>query len=306
LSQLISNPDFAIARYNEDGSLDASFDHDGRVVTNFWVDPLDEEVRSFDEAAAVVLAAARPPGRKAPYKIIAGGFSQAGEEAPTEEDFAVSRYNYDGSLDTSCDSDGLVTTDFDGLFDVVESLALMDALPGARPKGDSHQIVAAGITVVGDESTEEDFALVRYNDDCSIDTSFGAGGAFGDGKVITDFLGGFDEAIDVAIQKYEDTEEGGDRFKIVVVGVAAQPDPEEEDFAIARYNEDGSLDTSFGVGGEEGDGKVRTDFHGPGNDDKATGVVIAHDDITVVGHAFDPGTGGEDFALAVYDAVDEP
>jgi uncharacterized delta-60 repeat protein len=181
LSQLISNPDFAIARYNEDGSLDASFDHDGRVVTNFWVDPLDEEVRSFDEAAAVVLAAARPPNRKAPYKIIAGGFSQAGEEAPTEEDFAVSRYNYDGSLDTSCDSDGLVTTDFDGLFDVVESLALMDALPGARPKGDSHQIVAAGITVVGDESTEEDFALVRYNDDCSIDTSFGAGGAFGEG-----------------------------------------------------------------------------------------------------------------------------
>ena len=182
----------------------------------------------------------------------------------------------------------------------------MDPQPGARPRGESHQIVAAGITVVGEGLTEEDFALVRYNDDCSIDTTFGAGGAVGDGLVVTDFLEGFDEAVDVAIQGPPDDEDlhpDGDRYKVVVVGVAAQPDPEEEDFGIARYNEDGSLDTSFGVGGDEGDGKVRTDFHGPGDDDKATGVIIVGDRIVVVGHGFEPGATGEDFALGVYHAV---
>ena len=298
LSQSSRNPAFAIARYNEDGSLDASFDGDGRVVTNFWVDPTDDEVRSFDEAAAVALAEYEGEDGEESYKIIVAGYSQAGEEAPTEEDFAVARYNTDGSLDTTCDGDGLATTDFDEQFDVVESIALMG-------DGDEdYKIVAVGITVVGEDGpTEEDFALARYNTDCSLDASFGTGGAFGDGKVITDFLGGFDEALDVAILKEDDV------HKIIVVGVSAKPetesDPEEEDFGIACYNVDGSLDTSFGVGGAEGDGKVRTDFHGPGNDDKATGVVIVDDDIVVVGHGFDPLSTGEDFAFAVYDSAAE-
>ena len=70
---------------------------------------------------------------------------------------------------------------------------------------------------------------------------------------------------------------------------------------VARYNEDGSLDTTFGVGG-----LVRTDFGvdtmiSDDENDKAAGVVIIDDDIFVAGHAFNLVTG-EDFALANYNS----
>src|SRR5919106_1322270 len=75
----------------------------------------------------------------------------------------------------------------------------------------------------------------------------------GDGKVTTDFAGGGDQAQAVAIQ--------GDG-KIVAAGFASSAD-----FALTRYNPDGSLDTTF-----DGDGKVTTDFAGGGDD--AHGVAI--------------------------------
>ncbi len=96
------------------------------------------------------------------------------------------------------------------------------------------KIVAVGLAG-GDEN---DFALARYNPNGSLDPSFS-----GDGKQTTDF-GGNDAAIGVAIQ--------GDG-KIVTVGGAAGPG--FSDFALARYNPNGSLDTSF-----SGDGKQTTDF----------------------------------------------
>ena len=97
------------------------------------------------------------------------------------------------------------------------------------------------IVMVGGRFT--DFILARFNADGSLDTSFGVGG----GKVITDMGSGFrqEEALAVAIQA-----DG----KIVVVGHtaidAAPPAPDlPATFALARYNTDGSLDTSFGTGG---------------------------------------------------------
>ena len=118
-------------------------------------------------------------------------------------------------------------------------------------------------------------------------------------------------ALDVAIV------EDDDEYKIVVVGVATTPEvldpddedivisPEEEDFAVARYNSDGSLDTSF-----DGDGKVRIDFGDatiPSEDenDKAAGIVISDNDYIIAGHAFNAGTTGEDFAVIVIDGEDE-
>src|ERR687896_174979 len=68
----------------------------------------------------------------------------------------------------------------------------------------------------------------------------------GDGKVTTDFAGADDEAQGVAIQ--------GDG-KSVSAGLAGVSGT--DDFALARYNSDGSLDPTF-----SGDGKVTTDFAG--------------------------------------------
>src|SRR6266540_406224 len=86
--------DFAVARYNPDGSLDTSFDGDGKVVTDFG--------GTNDEASAVAVQAADG-------KIVAAGTTVPGVH---RFDFALARYNADGSLDPSFDGDGRVTTDF--------------------------------------------------------------------------------------------------------------------------------------------------------------------------------------------------
>lgn len=81
------DPDFGLARYNRDGSLDLTFDGDGTVRTNFGFG-------HYDEAHAVAV--------QGDGKIVVAG-SSAG-------DFALTRYDRDGSLDTTFDQDGRVTT----------------------------------------------------------------------------------------------------------------------------------------------------------------------------------------------------
>ncbi|HEX4608314.1 MAG TPA: FG-GAP-like repeat-containing protein, partial [Urbifossiella sp.] len=129
--------------------------------------------------------------------------------------------------------------------------------------------------VVAVGSKNNDFVVVRYNADGSLDTAFGTGGV-----ATVDFaLGGgnVDQATDVAVQA-----DG----KIVVVG-SASTTAAGDDFAVARLNADGSLDGTFGTGG-----KVHVDFAGGGTaDDDANGVAIAADgDIYVVGSAASAGT----------------
>ncbi|MBA3785485.1 MAG: hypothetical protein H0X15_08105, partial [Acidobacteria bacterium] len=92
-----------------------------------------------------------------------------------------------------------------------------------------------------------------YNTDGTLDTSFGASG-----KVITSISGGNESAYGVALQS-----DG----KIVAVGQTGSPGT---DFALVRYNTDGSLDNSFGAGG-----KVTTDFGS--SEDVAYGVAIQTD-----------------------------
>ena len=83
-----SNYDFALVRYNTDGSLDTTFDSDGKVTTAIG--------SGNDYAYSVAI--------QSDGKIVAAGYSQR------SNDFALVRYNTDGSLDTSFDSDGKVTT----------------------------------------------------------------------------------------------------------------------------------------------------------------------------------------------------
>jgi len=169
-----SNSDFALARYNADGSLDTSFSGDGKETTDFAGDS--------DSAWGVAVQ----PGGKV---VVAGG---------SNSDFALARYNADGSLDTSFSDDGKQTTDFGGGFDYGSDVAI-------QPDGK--------IVVVGEGAG--DFALARYDADGSLDASFS-----GDGKQTTDFAGGYDGGRGVALQP-----DG----KIVAVGSAGS------NFALARY-----------------------------------------------------------------------
>ena len=82
--------DFALARYNENGTLDTSFDTDGKVIT---------EIGSVYD----MRGGRAPVGRQDRGR----GYSFNG----SDYDFALARYNQDGSLDTSFDGDGKVITE---------------------------------------------------------------------------------------------------------------------------------------------------------------------------------------------------
>jgi uncharacterized delta-60 repeat protein len=215
-----------------DGDLDPTFGSGGKVVTNF----------NLPASAAGGVAI------QADGKIVAAGFTYD-EEANV--DFGAARYEPDGTLDPTFDSDGRVTTDFFGLSDVANALAIQS----------DGKIVLAGSAM---QNLANDFALVRYNPDGSLDSTFD-----GDGKVTTDFSGGGDIAYGVVIQP-----DG----KILAVGVSNNF-ASSADVAIVRYNGDGSLDPTFGVGG-----RVLTDVSGAG--EVAFGVVLQPDaKIVVVGLA---------------------
>jgi uncharacterized delta-60 repeat protein len=174
-------------------------------------------------------------------------------------DIIVARYNADGSLDSPFGSGGRVITNF-GMGATEQALALVLQTDG--------KIVVAGRTT---KNGNFDFALVRYETTGIVDTTFGTAGL-----VTTDFGGSVDRAFAMALQP-----DG----KLVVVGDA------DANFALARYNSNGSLDASFGF-----DGKVVTSF---GGSDQAAAVVLQPDGKIVVAGQTDTGTS-IDFALARY------
>ncbi len=243
--------DFGLSRYEPDGSPDPTFGTGGKVATD--IDPTSGQ-GSVDLAHAVAL---QPDG-----KIVAAGFSENGVVGGGPR-FAVVRYQPDGGLDGTFGTGGKVTTDLVGSHEEAEGLVL-------QPDG---KIVVAGGT--GTATASFDFALARYGSDGSLDPAFGAGGI-----VTTDLAGNLDKAHSIARQS-----DG----KLVVAGETLSNglDP-SYNFALARYNEDGSLDTTFGAGGT-----VTTDFGG--HNDHAFAIALQPDgNIVAAGDAF------PDFALARY------
>lgn len=246
--------DFLVARFNSNGSLDMTFGMGGKVATDI--------AGGLDQAEALVL--------QSDGNIILGGISRPSATSP--DVFTLVRYTATGVLDTSFGMGGKVTTDFGGSFAHLFSLALHS----------DGRIVAAGRT--RNLNTGNDVALARYNVNGTLDPTFGTGG-----RVVTDFFGSDDSAVDVAIQQ---------DWRIVVVGHASRAfDAASADFAVLRYRGDGVLDPTFGS-----NGKVLTDFFG--FSDQARAVVIdANGDIVAAGSANrssqappDP----QDFALARY------
>jgi uncharacterized delta-60 repeat protein len=180
-------------------------------------------------------------------------------------DFALTRHDEAGNLDHGFGTDGVATTDLGGDSDQALGAALLP----------DNGIVAVGRTDVrGPQKT--DFAVVRYLPDGTLNPNFGNGGI-----VTTPFAGLGAQANAVAVQP-----DG----KIVVAGFALT-NAINFDFAVARYNPDGSLDDNFGA-----HGIVNTDL-GSENDD-ATGLAIQSDGkIVLAGVA---GPTGEDVGLARY------
>jgi uncharacterized delta-60 repeat protein len=301
-----TDPKWALARYNADGTIDTSFGGgDGKVITNF----------TGGEDAVYGLAI------QADGKIVAAG--DAGLRTGNSK-FAVARYDSGGTLDPSFGGgDGKVTTNFTTGDDPVSSLVLQpteeivvvggSAQNRANPKvavaryladgtldpdfsGDGKvttdlsarkdygnavtlqpdgKIIVGGLAAVS--GSRASFELIRYDGDGSLDSTFS-----GNGKLTTNFTARDDSVQGIVVRSDLD----------IVAGGIAGSGRSNAKFALAYYQPDGTLDPSFGGG----DGKVITDI--TGGYDAAWDIVIQPDDKVVAGGEAS-GSGGR-FAAARY------
>lgn len=164
----------------------------------------------------------------------------------------------------------MVTSGFSTTTDYAKAVAI-------QPDG---KIVVGGQAKV----SNDDFALVRLNSDGTPDATFGTGG-----KVTTDF--GVDNDYINAVMILSDG-------KILALGSTLFPVTSLRDFALVRYNTDGSLDATFGTGG-----KLVTDM-GPGTN-QIDAAALQTDGKLVVAGAINAGPTA-DFVLARYDLASTP
>ncbi|MBI2723023.1 MAG: T9SS type A sorting domain-containing protein [Bacteroidetes bacterium] len=239
------NTDFAMARYNADGTLDAGFGMAGLVTTTVSV--------ADDIASSVIL---QPDG-----KLVVGGYYRNG----TYDDCVLIRYNINGTIDNTYGVNGKTLISFSNFNDYLQDMVLQT---------DGKIVVAGSHTSSGSFSN---FALARVNTNGTLDTSFGVNGKITYG--ITQTISG---ASSVLIQP-----DG----KIIASGASSVN--ATFDFCIRRYNSDGSADNTFGV-----QGKVMTPV-GNSTDEIMAAALQSDGKLVVAGYATDSLTG-VNTALARY------
>ena len=302
--------DFGLARFNSDGSIDSSFGSFGTVITNLGgaddcssviVQPDGKILLAGDggqgnrQASSFMVVRYKSDGRKdlsfgkggvseirfsdgfdqayamalqPDGKIVLAGSSDSNNE---KTPFAVARINSDGSLDETFGDGGKFTLNFFGTDNEVRSVALQS----------DGKILLAG-WADRKEPGPEIFALARLNSNGSLDKSFGDRG-----KVTDELFGRGGQASAINIQP------GG---KIVVAGYAGSDNSAVPviDFAVFRYNSDGTLDTSFGSSG-----LLITDLHHAF--DFGNAMAFQPDGKIIVAGGSDDIGIESDFALVRYD-----
>jgi uncharacterized delta-60 repeat protein len=293
----LASSDLAVAlvRYNSDGSLDATFGSGGIA---------------FDGM----------PGRAWDVEILADGRIVVAGDSPVENstqdfgDFLVARFTSSGRLDASFGLGGSVVTDMSSNADLARNLVVQpngalvvsgepigtdplrrtavarftaDGALDTSFNGSGKLVIAGahvgrGLALQGDgrlvlvgstvpvQSPQNDFthfAVLRLNADGTFDSSFGT-----EGLATASITGLTDVAHDVVLQS-----DG----RIVVAGEGNLVNP---NFALARFNTDGTLDTTFDV-----DGKLMVDFFG--FEDRAETVALQSGKIVAGGLATDRTAG---------------
>jgi uncharacterized delta-60 repeat protein len=279
----VSGADFAMARLTKSGTLDTTFSSDGKLLTDI--------VQSNDEFVTDI-------EYQADGKVLVLGQSNYGSTA-------IARYTTDGSLDASFGTAGTLIIESDVFYSMaVDSLNRIvlagntliarlnaDGSPDMSFGTEGRQSVGMFVTDSGAGLVvdnlgriimsgyshgpgQRDFAVIRLDSDGWLDTTFG------DGRQTVDFNSGDDYGNSVAVDSIG---------RILISGVTYQA-ATGADFAVARLNADGSLDTTFGV-----DGKQIFDF---GNTEDTVRQVIVDDTdrIVVVGDT-NQTTTGADFAV---------
>ncbi len=229
------------------GALDPSFGTDGIATVNFGG---DDYIHGHNSLAV------QPDGRI----VMSGSTSSTGSG-----DFALARFLPAGTLDPSFGTAGRVTSDVGGN-DFAPHVIL-------QPDG---RIIAVGRSEVIGNTHVRDSAMVRYNFDGTLDATFGTGGI-----VKMSFHPGLDQFNGAALQS------DGKIVTAVLAGFFGTPD----NMLIARFNTDGTLDGTFGIGGI-----ATIDFGSTSEFIYGIAVQPADDKIVAVGKA--PGVFGADMAVA--------
>ncbi|MFD9336800.1 calcium-binding protein [Streptomyces sp. NPDC060028] len=285
------------------GDLDPSFGPDGRVTTAF---------PGYAEGHDIA--------RQADGKLVVVGLSEAG--------FALARYNANGSLDTTFSGDGTTTSDFGGGSHTANAVAIQPSDGkivvagtteviaeegggccffsvaryntdgsldtgfgngglvrveefGGSADGADVAVQSDGKIIAAGKGGGGGFALVRLNTNGSLDPSLG-----GDGAVVAGFTPASPQDAGGVARGMALQPDG----KIVAVGYVGNT---AFDIGVARYNANGSLDTTF-----SGDGMVTADF---GGTEFGNAVAVQPD-----GKIVAAGSGGAGFALLRYNADGSP
>ena len=290
----VINHDWALVRYNSNGTLDSSFGSGGKVITN-----MGAQSESIEDVLV-----------QADGKIIAAGNTST----PALGDvFAVARYNTNGTLDTTFGTGGKVLTDFSTGFEALSEIAL-------QPDG---KIVAVGRSL-------DQVGLARFNANGSLDSSFGTGGKVlaldgtivksvaiqTDGKIVVTGAASAGPQIALAVARFNssgslDTTFGTNgvvfttgAFSIDMYGraITIQSDGKilvggqvNSDFLLVRYDSSGSLDTTFDT-----DGIVSTDFAGVGGSEAVNAMALQPDGKVILVGRVSYATGITDFGVARY------
>lgn len=218
-----TDDDMSLIRYNTDGSVDSTFGVNGRVITVVGI------YGSHGEALEI----------QSDGKIVVGGFGYSGSYS----DFALVRYNTNGTLDNTFGSGGILITTMGSSSDCIYDIAIQS----------DGKIVAVGTRNMLSPNTTQ-FGLARFNTNGTLDPTFGT-----NGKVFTTF--GIDnQALSVAIQSDGKIVVGGQVYLVA----------QDSEFGLVRYNTDGSLDTTFG-----GTGMVATPV--AGNYDEPENIALQTD-----------------------------
>jgi uncharacterized delta-60 repeat protein len=271
-----------LARYNSDGTLDSTFGTNGKV---------------HDTAAVAVSDVLL----QADGKIVMVGTNNPSWFQASGDDFAVLRFNANGSRDTGFGSGGLVVTNFGGSIDLARAAVLTS----------DGKILVTGVTF-GTSNTAGTIDLARYNSDGTPDNTFGTGGirfySYGpvnsspqvtnlamlsDGKFIVlthNVAARFnpDGTFDTSFGSLGIADGGG-------LELIRQPDgkfivlPSEysvptDGFNMIRRNADWSIDTGFGV-----NGAVKSQFRAPVGDYEGQATAVA---LKANGEIYQTGWGG--------------
>ncbi len=282
--------DFMLARYNTDGTLDASFGNGGIVITDFG--STYEYIIGMVITATGQIIAGGSNSLNGYGQFLLAGYTAAGVPDPTfgnngivttdfnsvrsqiyalalqpdgkvvaagiaGGNFGLTRYNPDGSPDLSFNFTGQTTTHFSGL-DWAKSVVIAS----------NGKIYAGGESY--DASFIPHYRVARYNVDGSLDLTFNSGSGS-----VYQVIGAtsYDYLTNIRLQN-----DG----KIIASGTTSFQG--NGDMALTRINTDGTIDNSFGT---SGNGIVIADFNS-GSDENDFLVIQQDDKIVTGGYNYSP------------------